>query len=105
MSGDARGARAHLAEAERLRLRAQVEQEASVWTSVGTRQLDEGDPAAAIECFRRAIAVFDAYAPAHYQMGRALQRLNRQEEARAAFARAKQLNPSLVSPPDSPPPK
>jgi tetratricopeptide (TPR) repeat protein len=100
LSGDARGARAHLAEAERLRLRAQVEQEAGVWTSVGTGQLEGGDPAAAIESFRRAIAVFEPYAPAHYQMGRALQRLDRQDAARAAFARARQLNPSLVPPPE-----
>jgi tetratricopeptide (TPR) repeat protein len=98
-SGDARGAAAELAEAERLRIRAQVEQEAAVWTSVGMRRLDGGDPAGAVECFQRAVAVFDAYAPAHYQMGRALQRLDRPDAARAAFARARQLNPSLVPPP------
>lgn len=105
LSGDARGAGAELAEAERLRLRAQAEQEAGVWTAVGTGQLDGGDPSAAIESFRRATAVFEAYAPAHYQMGRALQRLNRPDAARAAFARARQLNPSLVPPPDVRPPK
>ena len=74
-SGDARGAREHLAEAERLRLRGQAEQEAGVWTSVGIRQLGAGDPAAAVESFRKGIGVFEAYAPAHYQMGLALQRL------------------------------
>jgi tetratricopeptide (TPR) repeat protein len=105
LSGDARGARAHLAEAERLRLRAQAEQQAGVWTAVGTHQLDAGDPTAAVESFRRAIAVFEACAPAHYQMGRALQRLDRPEAARAAFARAHRLNPSLVPPPDVHPPK
>lgn len=104
-SGDARGALVHLADAERLRLRAQAEQEAGSWTAVGTGQLDGDDPAAAIACFRRAIDVFEAYAPAHYQMGRALQRLNRPDAARAAFARARQLNPSLVAPPDARPPK
>ena len=98
-SGDARGARAHLADAERLQLRAQVEQEAAVWTSVGTRRLEGGDPAAAVDCFQRAIGVFEAYAPAHYQMGRAFQRLKKEDAARAAFARARQLNPSLVPPP------
>jgi tetratricopeptide (TPR) repeat protein len=98
-SGDARGAREQFAEAERLRLRAQAQQEASVRTSVGIRQLEAGDPSAAVESFRRAIGIFEAYAPAHYQMGLALQRLNRLEEARAAFARARQLNPSLVPPP------
>lgn len=100
VSGDARGARDHLAEAERLRLRAQAEQEAGVWTSVGIKQLEAGEPTAAVESFRRAIGVFEPYAPAHYQLGRALQRLNRAEEARAAFARARQLNPSLIPPPE-----
>jgi tetratricopeptide (TPR) repeat protein len=99
-SGDGRGAREHLAEAERLRLRAQAEQEAAVWTSVGIRQLGAGDPPAAIESFRRAITVFEAYAPAHYQLGLALRQVNRLEEARAAFTRARQLNPSLVPPPE-----
>ena len=97
-SGDTSGARAHLAEAERLRLRAQAEQQAGVWTAVGIRQLDAGDQLASLESFRRAIGVFETYAPAHYQLGRALQRLNRPDEARAAFARARQLNPSLVPP-------
>jgi len=99
LTGDARGARAQLAEAERLRLRADAEHEATVWTAVGTRQFDEGNPATAVESFRRAIGVLESYAPAHYQMGRALQRLNRPDAARAAFARARQLNPSLVPPP------
>jgi hypothetical protein len=43
--------------------------------------------------------VLESYAPAHYQLGRDLQGLNRTNEARAAFARARQLNPSLVPPP------
>jgi tetratricopeptide (TPR) repeat protein len=97
-SGDARGARDHLAEAERLRLQAQAAQEAGVWTSVGIRQLTAGDAPAAIESLRRAIGVFEGYAPAHYQMGLALQRLDRLDEARKAFARAQQLNPSLIPP-------
>lgn len=98
-SGDPAGARQHLAEAERLRVRVQAEQEARVWTSVGARQLDEGDPDAAVASFGRAIAAFEGHAPAHYQMGRALQRLGRHDAARAAFARAQQLNPNLVPPP------
>ena len=71
-AGDKTGARTHFAEAERLRQRAQLEQEASVWTAVGTRKLDGGDLAGALDQFRRATAVFEAYAPAHYQMGRTL---------------------------------
>lgn len=99
-SGDADGAREHLAEAERLRLRVQGEQEARVWTSVGVRELDGGDPEVALASFRRALAAFEGYAPAHYQMGRALQRLGRDAAARAAFAKAQQLNPSLLPPPN-----
>jgi tetratricopeptide (TPR) repeat protein len=97
-AGDAAAAQRHLAEAERLRARAQLEQEARVWTSVGTERLDAGDSSSALECFRRAAGIFEDYAPAHYQMGRALQRLGRLDAARAAFARAHQLNLSLVPP-------
>ena len=104
-SGDETGGRAHFAEADRLRRRAQLEQEASVWTAVGTRKLEAGDLIGALDQFRRATAVFDAYAPAHYQMGRVLQRLGQPDASRAAFARAAKLNPSLVSPRDTPEPE
>jgi tetratricopeptide (TPR) repeat protein len=99
--GDHAAAQKHLVEAERLRLRGQQEQEARVLTSVGTEKLEAGDSRAALESFRRATAVFEAYAPAHYQMGRTLHRLGQPVAARAAFARAQQLNPSLVPPPES----
>ena len=98
LQGDTRAAARHTAEAERLRKQAQIEQEAGVWTTVGTASLDAGQPAAAAERFRRALALFDGYAPAHYQLGRALQQLGQPAAARAAFARAQQLNPSLVAP-------
>jgi tetratricopeptide (TPR) repeat protein len=97
-SGDEAAARAHLAEAERLRRRAQLEREASVATSVGTAKLEAGDLTGALDQFRRAAAIDDGYAPAHYQMGRTLQRLGQHEASRAAFARAQRLNPSLVPP-------
>ena len=97
-AGDERGAREHGAESERLRARAQREQEAGVWTAVGTAELDGGDPKAAVARFRRAIDVFDDYAPAHYQLARALQRIGDTAAAKASFARARQLNPSLVPP-------
>ena len=96
--GDAPQARKYFEEAERLRTRAQLEQEASVWTATGIQKLESGDPANAIEHFQRATAIYEAYAPAHYQAGRALQLLGRAEAARAAFARAQQLNPGLVAP-------
>lgn len=97
-AGDEAGARAHLAEAEALRRRADLQQQASVWTSTGIQKLEAGDPAGAIDRFRRATEIFEAYAPAHYQLGRALQLLGRHDASRAAFARAHQLNPSLVPP-------
>ena len=97
-AGDEKAARTHLEEAERLRTRAQLEQEASVWTSTGIQKLERGDPLGAIEHFRRATAIFETYAPAHYQLGRALQLLGQHEASRAAFARAQRLNPSLVPP-------
>jgi tetratricopeptide (TPR) repeat protein len=98
LSGDERGAREALAEGERLRRQAEVAHEALVWTAVGTRKLDAGDLVGALDDFRRATGVWERYAPAHYQMGRALQLLNQPDAARAAFLRARQLNPSLVSP-------
>jgi tetratricopeptide (TPR) repeat protein len=97
-TGDDRGARAALAEADRLRRQVQLEQEAGVWTAVGAQKLDSGDLLDALDCFRRATTAFEAYAPAHYQMGRTLERLGQHDAARAAFLRAAQLNPSLVPP-------
>ena len=98
--GDEGGARAALAEADRLRRQAELEQEAGVWTAVGTQKLDRGDLLNALDCFRRATTAFETYAPAHYQMGRTLERLGQHDAARAAFTRARQLNPSLVPPRD-----
>jgi tetratricopeptide (TPR) repeat protein len=60
--------------------------------------MDEGQAAAAVALFRRAIAAFDRFAPAHYQLGLALDRLGDHGAALAAFARAQQLNPALVPP-------
>jgi Flp pilus assembly protein TadD len=67
-------------------------------TAVGVARFDAGDLEAARDRFSAAIATADAYAPAHYHLGRALHRLGRSDEARVAFDRARQLNPSLVSP-------
>ena len=96
--GDAIGAEAAFAEAERLRTSARLEQEAGVWTAVGSRTLESGDLLGALDHFRRAAALLEAYAPAHFQIGLVLLRLGEPEAARAAFARAAQLNPSLVPP-------
>jgi tetratricopeptide (TPR) repeat protein len=97
-SGDAAAGATELEEAERLRRRAQAEQEAGVWTAVGSRTLESGDLTGALDQFRRATAVFDGYAPAHFQIGLVLRRLGQSEAAAAAFHRAAQLNPGLVPP-------
>ena len=72
-----------------------------MWTAVGVSKLDSNDLTGALDDFRRATASFEGYAPAHYQLGLVLQRLGQPEASRAAFARAQQLNPSLVAPPYS----
>ena len=94
--GDSAGANEAIAEADRLRHQREQDQQASVLTSVGTARLDAADFPGALELFRRAVVASDQYAPAYYQMGRALQRLGREQEAKGAFARAAALNPSLA---------
>jgi tetratricopeptide (TPR) repeat protein len=100
MQGDEPAARAQLAESERLRQAFEREHEASVLTFLGIQKLEAGAFDAAVDYFKQATSVFDTYAPAHYQMGLALQRLKKPAEARAAFERAHQLNPALIPPPD-----
>ena len=89
LAGQEAAARQESAESERLRRQAALEREAVVWTAVGIASLDAGNPAAAVERFRRALAIFELYAPAHYQLGRALQRLG-QTEAVARGVRTSQ---------------
>jgi tetratricopeptide (TPR) repeat protein len=97
-AGLAEDARVALREAVRLETETRLRREALVRTSVGTARLWNGDLIAALDEFRAAVSVFEAYAPAHYQMGVALERLGQADAARAAFARAQQLNPGLVPP-------
>ena len=98
LSGDEAGARRESAEADRVRALAQRSREAATLTAAGVEQLGAGNAAAAADAFRRATQAFETFAPAHYQLGRALDRLGRHDEARAAYARAQQLNPALVPP-------
>ena len=98
LSGDEQGAKRASAEAGRLTTLAQRSQEAATLTAAGAQKLDAGDAAGAADIFRRATQAFDAFAPAHYQLGRALQRLGQHDAAKASFARAQQLNPALVPP-------
>jgi tetratricopeptide (TPR) repeat protein len=104
-AGDERGAGNALAEAERLRSRRESEQEATMWTSAGTEKFNRGDLTGALVLFERATAASDRYAPAFYQMGRALHALGQPDAARRAFAKASELNPSLVPPAAPKPPQ
>jgi protein O-GlcNAc transferase len=96
--GDAGASHMAFEAAERLRVRAAREQEATVLTAVGAGRLASGDAPGALVAFERATSVLEDYAPAHYQRGLVLERIGRVAEARAAFARAAQLNPGLVPP-------
>jgi len=98
LAGDEAGSRRESAEAERLRALEQRSRAAATLTAAGVERLASGDAGAAADAFRRATQAFDAFAPAHYQLGRALDVLGRHDEARVAFARAQQLNPALVPP-------
>lgn len=100
LAGDAEGGRRASADAERRRVDDQSERAAVVMTAVGVSRLDAGDADGARERFAAATAVAPAYAPAYYHLGRALHRLGQIGDARTAFTKAQQLNPSLVSPLD-----
>ena len=100
LGGDDRGARLEFDQADQLRRRAALEHEALIWTSVGIQKAGAGDLTGALSSFRRATTAYEPYAPAHYQTGLVLQRLGQREASRAAFERARSLNPSLVPPPD-----
>jgi tetratricopeptide (TPR) repeat protein len=97
-AGAADAAVQEAAEAERRRRQGELEREAAAITAVGIARLDANDAAAAAEHFRRAIAGVDTYAPAHYQLGRALERLGRAGDAKASFMRAFDLDRSLLPP-------
>jgi protein O-GlcNAc transferase len=97
-AGDDAGARRASSEAERLRAAERRVREAVTITAVGIARLDAGDAAGGLERFTAALAVDAGYAPAHYHRGRSLRVLGRAAEADAAFARAQQIDPSLVAP-------
>jgi len=101
-SGKGAAAHAERDRAERLRQEQAREQEASALTAAGVEQAGRGALANALATFQKATAVLNSYAPAFYQMGRTLEALGRGPEARAAFARAEALNPSLRRQQNSP---
>ena len=74
------------------------EQAAAIATNSGRRLLNAGDLDGAISQFRAAIQSLPAYAPAHYQLGMALQRKGSKEEASKEFQKAAELDSRFKTP-------
>lgn len=68
--------------------------EAQAALSAGNALLSDGDPRAAAQSFRRAIACDAGFAAAHNNLGIALRRAGEWREAALAFRRAARLNPA-----------
>jgi Tfp pilus assembly protein PilF len=67
-------------------------------TNSGRRLRATGDLAGAIAQLRAALAATPDYAPAHFELGLALQQQGKKEEARQEFQKASSLDPKLVVP-------
>jgi tetratricopeptide (TPR) repeat protein len=72
------------------------EQAALFAANSGKRLLNAGDLDGAISQFRSAIGSAPGYAPAHFQLGLALQRKGQTDEAAKEFQKAAQLDPRLT---------
>jgi len=61
-------------------------------TNSGRRLRKVGDLDGAVSQFRAALAATPDYAPAHFELGLALQEQGKKEEARQEFQRANELD-------------
>jgi tetratricopeptide (TPR) repeat protein len=91
--GDADGASAERKLVAELSRKGTNLQGATFSTNSGIRLLNAGDVDTAIAQFQQAIKLTPDYAPAYYQLGRALQRLGKTAEAEQAFVKAASLDP------------
>jgi tetratricopeptide (TPR) repeat protein len=73
-------------------------QAATFSTNSGKRLLGAGDVDGAIAQFRSAIHSEPNYAPAHYQLGLALNQQGQRDEAKKEFQKAAELDPNLTAP-------
>lgn len=67
-------------------------------TNSGKRLLNAGDLEGAISQFQAAIRALPGYAPAHFQLGLALQRKGDKAESAREFQKARELDPRLNPP-------
>jgi len=67
-------------------------------TNSGKRLLTAGDLEGAISQFKSAIQALPGYAPAHFQLGVALQRKGDKAESAREFQKARELDPRLTPP-------
>jgi len=67
-------------------------------TNSGKRLLNAGDLEGAISQFQAAIRSLPGYAPAHFQLGLALQRKGDKAESAREFQKARELDPRLTPP-------
>ena len=69
-------------------------------TNSGRRLRKLGDLEGAVSQFRAALVATPDYAPAHFELGLALQQQGNKEEARREFHRANELDPHFSPPAD-----
>jgi tetratricopeptide (TPR) repeat protein len=96
--GDAAGAAAAFAEADRLRKLKADDQAATFAVSAGMKKLAARDLPGAIASFREAVRLAPEQAQAQYQLGLALQKAGAAAEAREHLAAARRLAPYLAPP-------
>jgi tetratricopeptide (TPR) repeat protein len=96
--GNAQGAAEEAKEGARIAASTNSLQAATFATNSGKRLLGAGDLDGAIAQFRSAIHSEPNYAAAHYQLGLALLRSGKNDEAKKELERAVELNPHLTVP-------
>jgi protein O-GlcNAc transferase len=96
-SGDTAGAAAESRAGSKLARQKTSEQAAVFATNSGRRLRKAGDLDGAISQFRAARATILDYAPAHFELGLALQQRGKKDEARQEFQRANELDAHFLA--------
>jgi tetratricopeptide (TPR) repeat protein len=96
--GDSQGAAAESKAGVEISKQKTDQQAALFATNSGKRLLSAGDLDGAISQFRSAIGATPDYAPAHFELGLALQQKGDKEEALKEFQKAAELDPRLNAP-------